>query len=337
MSETTLTEHLAVRFARIALGHVGREYPNKPDHVLAGPQDARTPRELHPVFFGSYDWHSCVHSYWMLARLLRRYPASEVADDIRALFDAQFVAEKVAAECAYLAAPTARGFKRPYGWGWLLKLAAELSSLDEMRWRDRIAPLAEIFAQRFRDFLPLATYPVRVGTHFNTAFGLRMAADYAEATQDDAFSALLRETALRWYGADQDCPAWGEPSGDDFQSSALIEAECMRRLLSPGDFLPWFDRFLPRLAQHEPATLFRPATVTDRSDGKLAHLDGLNLSRAWCWRALAGALPEADARRAILLDAARRHLDAGLPHIASDYMGEHWLASFAVLAIDAEG
>ena len=192
MSEIILTEQLAVRFARIALGHVGREYPNKPDHVLAGPQDARTPRELHPVFFGSYDWHSCVHSYWMLARLLRRYPASDAADAIRALFDEQFVVEKIAAECAYLAAPTARGFKRPYGWGWLLKLAAELWRLEDTRWREQIAPLAEIFAQRFRDFLPLATYPVRVGTHFNTAFGLRMAADYAAATQDDAFSALLQ-------------------------------------------------------------------------------------------------------------------------------------------------
>lgn len=336
MTVTPLTEQLAVRFARIALGHVGREYPNKPDHVLAGPQDARTPRDLHPVFFGSYDWHSCVHSYWMLARLLRRYPTSEAADEIRALFDAQFVAEKIAVECAYLAAPTARGFKRPYGWGWLLKLAAELWLFDETQWRERLAPLAEIFAQRFRDFLPLATYSVRVGTHFNTAFGLRMAADYATATHDDAFGALLRETALRWYGADRDCPAWGEPSGDDFQSSALIEAECMRRLLSRSDFLPWFDRFLPRLAQREPATLFHPATVTDRTDGKLAHLDGLNLSRAWCWRALAGALPEADARRSILQETAREHLDAGLPHIAGDYMGEHWLASFAVLAIDAE-
>lgn len=336
MSVPVLTEELATRFARIALGHVRREYPNKPDHVLAGPRDALTPRELHPVFYGSYDWHSCVHSYWMLARLLRRHPDSEAAADIRILFDEQFVAEKVAVECAYLAAPTARGFKRPYGWGWLLKLAAELSSLDEAIWRERLSPLAEIFAQRFRDFLPLATYPVRVGTHFNTAFGLRMAADYAAATEDGEFNTLLRDTALRWYGQDEDCPAWGEPSGDDFQSSTLIEAECMRRLLKADEFLSWFDRFLPRLSHSEPATLFAAATVTDRTDGKIAHLDGLNLSRAWCWRELAGALPEDDARRPILLDAAYRHLDAGLPHIAGDYMGEHWLASFAVLAIDVE-
>ncbi|CAN7283325.1 DUF2891 domain-containing protein [Bosea sp. LjRoot237] len=336
MTAARLTEELALRFARIALGHVGREYPNKPDHTLAGPQDALTPRELHPIFYGSYDWHSCVHSYWMLARLLRRYPGSEAAADIRALFDAQFTPEKVAVECAYLAAPTARGFKRPYGWGWLLKLAAELSLLDDKRWSDVCAPLAEVFAQRFRDFLPLATYPVRVGTHFNTAFGLRMAADYATATADDDLAALLRDTALRWYGADVDCPAWGEPSGDDFQSSALIEAECMRRLLAPEAFLPWLDRFLPRLERQEPATLFRPATVSDRSDGKIAHLDGLNLSRAWCWRALAGALPEGDARRAVAKTAAAEHLAAGIPHIAGDYMGEHWLASFAVLALEEE-
>ncbi len=336
MTAARLTEELALRFARIALGHVGREYPNKPDHTLAGPEDARTPRELHPIFYGSYDWHSCVHSYWMLARLLRRYPGFAAAADIRALFDAQLTPEKVAVECAYLAAPTARGFKRPYGWGWLLKLAAELSLLDDKRWSKIIAPLAEVFAQRFRDFLPLATYPVRVGTHFNTAFGLRMAADYAAATADDEFATLLRQTALRWYGDDVDCPAWGEPSGDDFQSSALIEAECMRRLLTPEAFLPWFDRFLPRLEHQEPATLFGPATVTDRSDGKIAHLDGLNLSRAWCWRALADALPEGDARRAVAKTAAAAHLAAGFPHIAGDYMGEHWLASFAVLALEEE-
>ncbi|MFC5419965.1 DUF2891 domain-containing protein [Bosea eneae] len=336
MTAAHLTEELALRFARIALGHVGREYPNKPDHTLAGPEDARTPRELHPIFYGSYDWHSCVHSYWMLTRLLRRYPGFAAATDIRALFDAQLTPEKVAVECAYLAAPTARGFKRPYGWGWLLKLAAELSLLDDKSWSKIIAPLAEVFAQRFRDFLPLATYPVRVGTHFNTAFGLRMAADYATATADEALATLLRETALRWYGEDADCPAWGEPSGDDFQSSALIEAECMRRLLAPEAFLPWFDRFLPRLERREPATLFRPATVTDRSDGKIAHLDGLNLSRAWCWRALAGALPDGDVRRLVAKTAAAEHLAAGIPHIAGDYMGEHWLASFAVLALEEE-
>ena len=332
----TLTSDMAAQFAGIALGHVRREYPNKPEHTLAGPDDARTPAALHPVFYGSYDWHSCVHGYWMLARLLRGHPGLPQAAAIRALFDVQLVVAKVAGECAYLAAPTARGFKRPYGWGWLLKLAHELSLLDEPRWAKALGPLAAVFAQRFRAFMPRATYPVRVGTHFNTAFALRMAADFATGAGDTALLALLRETAWRWYGADEDCPAWGEPSGDDFLSPALIEAECMRRLLPAEDFAPWFDHFLPRLPQGAPATLFRPARVSDRTDGKIAHLDGLNLSRAWCWRSLGGALDAADPRRPRMLKAAALHLAAGLPHIAGDYMGEHWLASFAVLALDED-
>jgi Protein of unknown function (DUF2891) len=337
MTILSLTPDLAAQFADIALGHIRREYPNKPDHVLAGPQDARTPSQLHPIFYGSYDWHSCVHSYWMLARLLRRFPHQRAAAAIRALFDAQFVADKVAAECAYLTAPTARGFKRPYGWAWLLKLAEELTLQDDPRWSRTLAPLAGVFAQRFRDFLPLATYPVRAGAHFNTAFGLRMAADYAAATKDSALAALLLETGRRWYGGDVDCPAWGEPGGDDFFSSTLIEAESMRRLLPPEEFSLWFGRFLPRIAQGEPTTLLRPAIVSDRTDGKIAHLDGLNLSRAWCWRSLAAALPLDDPRRALAEEAAARHLTAGLPHLAGDYMGEHWLASFAVLALEAGG
>lgn len=331
-SDDALSAHIAARFADVALGHVRREYPNKPGHVLAGPGDARTPRALHPLFYGSFDWHSSVHTHWMLARLLRRFPDMAAAAAIGDLFDEQFTSDKVAAECAYLAAPSARAFERPYGWGWLLKLAEELA-LHDAGWSRALAPLAAVFAQRFRDFLPLATYPVRSGAHFNTAFGLWLAADFAGIAEDAALTALLRETAVRWYGADTDCPAWGEPSGDDFLSPTLIEAECMRRLLPAEDFARWLPRFLPGIAQGEPATLFLPATVSDRTDGKTAHLDGLNLSRAWCWRALAPALP-ARAREAAQA-AAKRHLAAALPHIADDYMGAHWLASFAVLALDA--
>jgi hypothetical protein len=328
----TLTPALADRFAAIALGHVTREYPNTLTHTLATPADARTPAELHPIFYGSTDWHSCVHGYWLLARLLQLFPASPHADSIRALFDRQLTPQKIAGECAYFHAPTARGFERPYGWAWLLKLADALAPLPNPQWHHALAPLADMVAQRFRDFLPIASYPVRVGTHFNTAFALRMAADYAP---DPALHTLLRQTAERWYHPDGNCPAWGEPGGDDFLSPALIEAECMRRLLPPDRFLPWFDRFLPHLAAGQPASLFTPATVTDRSDGKIAHLDGLNLSRAWCFGALADALPEPDPRRPIMQDAAERHLTASLPHIAGDYMGEHWLASFALLALQA--
>ncbi|MCJ2069137.1 DUF2891 domain-containing protein [Methylobacterium sp. J-030] len=330
-----LTPERAGRFAALALGHVTREYPNKPGHVLAGPEDARTPAALHPVFYGSYDWHSCVHAFWLLARVLRLFPDGAEAGAIRARFDAQLTPGKVAGECASFGRPDARGFERPYGWAWLLKLADELARLPEPRWAGALAPLAGIVVRRFRDFLPLAAYPVRVGTHFNTAFALRLAADYAEGAGDAALRALLLQKAERWYGADEACPAWGEPGGDDFLSSALIEAECMRRLLPPERFGPWFDRFLPDLAAGRPATLFRPAAVTDRSDGKIAHLDGLNLSRAWCFRALAGALPPADPRRPLLIAAAEVHLAAGLPHVAGDYMGEHWLATFALLALAA--
>ncbi len=324
-----LSPELASRFAAIALGHVEREYPNKPGHVLAGPEDARTPRALHAVFFGSFDWHSCVHGYWLLARILRRFPQGPQAGSIAALFDRQLTAEKVARECAYFAAPTAHGYERPYGWAWLLKLAAELAALPEPRWPAALEPLSELIRQRFRAFLPIATYPIRTGTHFNTAFALRLAADGME-------QAPLLAAAERWYRADTDCPGWGEPGGDEFLSPALVEAECMRRLLRDG-FATWFDRFLPALAERRPAALFRPAVPSDRSDGKIAHLDGLNLSRAWCFRSLAGSLPACDARVAVLREAAEVHLAAALPHLDVHYMGEHWLASFALLALDEGG
>jgi hypothetical protein len=324
---SSMTPDLADRFASIALGHVIREYPNKLDHVLAGSGDPRGPADLHPVFYGSFDWHSCVHSYWMLAHLYRHFPAMANAAAIRALFDAHLVQERIAGECAYLAAPSTKGFERPYGWAWLLKLAAELALHDAppaRAWSAALEPLAGVFAARLTAFLPLATYPVRAGVHSNTAFAVRLALDYP----DPPLRALLTETARRWYMADADCQAW-EPGGDEFVSPALIEAECMRAALPEAEFLPWFAGFLPRIGQRLPATLFTPATVSDRSDGKIAHLDGLNLSRAWCWRSLARFTREPEA----ILRVAQSHIDASLPHVAGDYMGEHWLCSFAVLAL----
>ncbi|MGX5666405.1 DUF2891 domain-containing protein [Rhizobium daejeonense] len=327
--------HTAEKFARIALSHVELEYPHKPGFVFGSRDDVRSPRETHPVFFGSYDWHSCVHGYWMLARLLNRFADLPAAPEIRGLFERRLTTEAVAGEVVLFERPESRGFERPYGWGWLLKLAAELEVMEERRFADILRPLSRLVAGCFQEFLPLASYPVRVGTHFNTAFAIRLAADYGTAINDQTLVDLLRTTAVRWYGEDRDCPAWGEPSGDDFLSSALTEAECMRRLLPIEAFAGWFSRFLPRLAERRPATLFSPASVSDRSDGKIAHLDGLNLSRAWCFRSLAGALAVNDPRRTILQAAANRHLAASLPHVAGDYMGEHWLASFAVLALEA--
>ena len=332
----TLTPAIASKFATLALSHVTREYPNKLEHVLTGPADLRSPRELHPVFYGSYDWHSCVHGYWLLARVLRRQPTLPQAADIRALFDAHLTSHNVAAEVAYLAPPARATFERPYGWAWVHMLAAELAihdSDDGRRWFAMLAPLADAIVVRWLAFLPRATYPIRVGTHFNTAFAIALSLSYAERCDVAELAVALRDAATRWYASDSDCQAW-EPGSDEFLSPALMEAECMRRVLSPDAFATWFSRFLPRLAGEQPATLFMPATVSDRSDGKIAHLDGLNLSRAWCWRHLAGTLPDADARKQRALDAVQRHLEASLAHVAGDYMGEHWLATFALLAID---
>ncbi len=329
-----LTPQIAALYARTAMGHVTREYPHKLDHVMGGPGDVKGPRDLHPIFFGSFDWHSCVHGWWTLFTVLRLHPGLPEAAQIRALADDLFTPGNVAVETVYLARPESRGFERPYGWAWLLMLAAELERHGDGR-ADTLRPLTRAFADRFKAFLPLADYPVRVGTHYNTAFALRLTLDYAEVAGDEALAALCRERAGRWHSADRDCPAW-EPSQDEFLSPALMEAALMRRVLEPGDFARWFDAFLPRLEQGEPATLFRPAGVSDRSDGKIAHLDGLNLSRAWCWREIAASLDAADPRRAVAREAARVHLNAALPHVTGDYMGEHWLASFALLALLAE-
>jgi hypothetical protein len=324
-----LTAEIADRFAGIALGHVRQEYPNKLDHVLEGPEDALGPRALHPLFYGSFDWHSCVHGYWLLLRTLRLFPDMPSALRIRALADEMLCEDKIAGELAYLDRAYTGGFERPYGWAWLLMLHAE-AQRHERGWADALAPLAAAFAARFHAFLPRLTYPIRVGAHYNTAFALALSLEWA-AANDPALVALIRERALDYYGGDRDCPAW-EPGGDEFISPALTEALLMRRVLPAGDFARWFADFLPDLPAGRPAALFTPAFVSDRSDGKIAHLDGVNLSRAWCWRGLAGAL--APGLAALARDAAERHLDASLPYVAGDYMGEHWLATFALLALE---
>ena len=332
----TLTAEIATRFAGIALGHVTREYPNKLDHVLTASQDLKSPRALHPIFFGSFDWHSCVHGHWLLARLYRRFPQLPEAGAIRALLDAQFTADKAAGELRYLEQPAARGFERPYGWAWALALQAELlrhESAPGRRWAAALAPLAKEFVRRFEAYLPLATYPVRAGAHTNTAFALFLAREYAVAARSSGFAGLCAEAALRWYRADRGCPAW-EPSQDDFLSPALMEAALMGDVMPKEDFAAWLAAFLPQASGGEPATLFEPATVTDRTDGKIAHLDGLNLSRAWCWRHIVADLPASDPLRARAETAIDLHLASALGHVAGDYMGEHWLATFALLALD---
>ncbi|HEY2070179.1 MAG TPA: DUF2891 domain-containing protein [Rhizomicrobium sp.] len=323
MHELTLDK--ASLFARTALGHVTQEWPNKIDHVLTGPEDVKGPSALHPVFYGSFDWHSCVHSHWLLARALRRFPNLPEAGAIRALLDDQFTPEKVAGEVAYLARPASRGFERPYGWAWLLMLQGELAQHADARWADTLKPLADAFVTRFREFLPLATYPVRTGMHSSTAFAMILAQDYARAMGDDAFAALCNAKLCDWHGADTDCRVF-EPSQSDFLSPTLTIAAAMRGALGK-DFAAWFARYLPNV----PSALLTPAIVSDRSDGQIAHLDGLNLSRAWCWRLITRDMPNLDPRIVPAVDA---HLQSAMPHVTGDYMGEHWLASFALLALD---
>jgi len=328
-----LTIDLARHYVRIALGHVSREYPHKADHVMDGPGDVYLPRRAHPVFYGSFDWHSCVHGFWLLVRLRRMFPAMPEAAAIEALIDERFADDNIRAELAYLARASSRGFERPYGWAWLLKLAAELRADTSPRarpWASSLAPLADAFAARFKAFLPLQTYPVRAGSHANSAFALILASDYAASHGDQALHDALVRSARAWFGTNAGAQAW-EPSGEDFLSPTLCAAQAMRRLLPDDEFRAWLARYLPELHAAAPASLFIPAIVSDRSDGRIGHLDGLNLSRAWAWRDLAGVL--AGKAREAALAAAQAHLDAGMPHVAGDYMGEHWLATYAVLAM----
>ena len=328
----SLTESLAAKFASVALGHVTRQWPNKMDHVLTGPGDVIGPRAAHPIFYGSFDWHSAVHSHWLLARLYRRFPDGAEAANIRAMLDAQFTKENVAGEVAYLARPSARGFERPYGWAWALMLQGELArhETDEgQRWASNLKPFADAFVRRFKDFLPLATYPVRSGVHSSTSFALTLALDYAQAVNDLAFSEILEKKARDWHLADRGANPF-EPSQSDFLWPTLMEAALMHGVLPDAEFRKWFAAFLPEI----PDTLLTPATVTDRSDGQIAHLDGLNLSRAWCWTLIADAHDGDNAFNARIRPVIDTLIGSALGHIAGDYMGEHWLASFATLALD---
>ena len=319
-------DELSERMARLAIENIGREYPNAPGHLLHSAADLRPPRELHPAFFGSYDWHSSVHQHWLLVRLLRLNMAGTQADGARNALAATLTPEALEIEAAYL--QDRPSFERTYGWAWLLKLADELASWEDAdadRWRRALAPAVEAVASNWMAFLGRVTYPIRAGTHANTAFGLALALDHARATAASAFATSLLDRGLGWFAGDRDYPAHLEPGGDDFLSGALMEAAAMTRLLGGMAFAEWFGAFLPS----PPSVLLEPATVADRSDARTVHLDGLNLSRAWCWRAIFGITGQELARRA-----AERHLDASIPHLFSgEYVGEHWLSSFALLAL----
>ncbi len=330
----------AAGYAEVALTNIKREFPSSVHHTMTAPGDFPfRPRVRTPVFYGSYDWHSSVEMHWLLARLLRIAGDAVPAPAIRKALRAQFTPVALEAEAEYIGGPGRVG-QRPYGWGWALALVQEARSWGDpsgMKWAAAMAPLAEAITGCFLDWLPKATYPDRCGLHANSAFGMSRALGYARLRAADGDPALLEAISaksLDWFGGDTLYPAGWEPSGHDFLSPALAEAELMAQLLPRDEFAWWLSFFLPGVAGREPASLFTPAVVSDASDGQIAHLHGLNASRAWCWRRIAESLPTGDPRVEHALAAARIHADAALPHVVGDdYMVEHWLACYAVLML----
>lgn len=325
-------------FARVAIDNITREYPSYVMYVADGPGPARTNRELHPAFYGSFDWHSCVEMHWTLIRLMRLFPAQVPSAGATATLDGLLTPEHLEAEVAFFVQH--KGFQRPYGWGWLLSLAHELDTwadADAARWRAVLDPLVRLIEQRLLDWLPLAAYPVRYGTHFNSAFGLARSLPYASAKAqrgDPNLRDAIGEAATRWFAGDLDYPAHLEPSGSDFLSPALTECELMAAVLDSSAYTTWLDGFLPGLSRGEPAALFEPAIVSDSTDGQIAHLHGLNLSRAWGFRRLTEVLSADDGRQRPLDTAIERHKEASLGQVVGgDYMVEHWLAAYAVLLL----
>jgi hypothetical protein len=331
----------AGRFAKLALACVHREYPNKIAHVLDGDADVRPPRSLTPIFYGCFDWHSSVHGHWLLARLAREFPDADFAAPARAALAVSFTEEKVAAEVAYLQAPGRASFERPYGLAWLLQLTAELRSWndgDARRWATVLQPLEAEAANHIRTWLPKLAYPIRVGEHSQTAFAFGLIRDWSVIAGDAAMRDLVDARSRAYYLGDVDCPLAYEPSGEDFLSPCLAEADLMRRVLAPSAFADWLGRFLPGIPRKASAAWLEPGVVTDRKDPKLAHIDGLNLSRAWMLRGIAAGLPPGDPRRAALEATSAAHADAALPAVTGEhYEGGHWLGSFAVYLLGESG
>lgn len=326
----TLDAATAGRFAALALACVDREYPNQIRHLMTSDDDAGTPRQLTPAFYGCFDWHSSVHGHWLLVRLSRLFPEADFGAQARTKLAANLDRSKLLAEAAYMAHPERAGFQRPYGLAWLLQLVAELDEWDDDQardWRAWLQPAEQIAVSRLHDWIPLLHYPIRDGEHSQTAFAFGLIHDYARRMADQRTLAVLADAAERFYRADRDCPIHYEPSGHDFLSPCLAEADFMRRVLSPSEFASWLGDFLPRIGQDGWLPV---AVVTDRADGKLAHIDGLNLSRAWMLSGMAHGLPSDDDRRGALLSAAEAHAQAGLEGVTDEfYAGSHWLASFA--------
>lgn len=327
---------LAATYAITIIHAVRREFPNAMQHVTTNPDDRPLPHELHPAFYGSFDWHSSVHMHWALIRLLRRVPEKLDRTAVIEALGEHLTGSNLQQEANYLLAR--KSFERPYGWGWALTLAYELAAWENelsVKWLKAFRPLADAITGLFLEWLPIATYPVRAGMHSNSAFGLARSmlwARYLAAHGDDRLLTAITRTAIQWFGKDRDYPAGYEPGGSDFLSPALTEVELMSAILDEDTFLHWLEGFLPGLSAGEPKSLFEPAYVSDARDGQVAHLHGLNLYRAFVFRLLHEKLPSKDTRKTSLHAGITAHANASLGAVTgSDYMVEHWLASFAIL------
>ena len=327
-----LTLDQANILATLPIGCVTKEYPNKLGHVLGAEEDLGTPKTLHPAFYGCFDWHSAVHGHWSMVRLLKTFPNLKDAELIREILSEHLSKENIAVEVAYFDNKHNRNYERTYGWGWLLKLAEELHSFDDPLAREleeNLEPLTELIAQKFVDYLPKLQYPVRVGTHTNTAFGLAFAWDYAESLEHQELKDAIRNRALAFYQEDSGCPLAWEPSGADFLSPCFEELDLMRRILGKEDFMTWADSFMPTLKEVDFS--LPEAIVGDREDGQLVHLDGLNFSRAWVLYGLTKQYPEEFGH---VVPLAHKHFAYSFPNlVGDDYEGGHWLGSFAIYAL----
>ena len=329
------------RFALLALDCVHREYPNKISHVMNSAGDVAAPSQLTPAFYGCFDWHSSVHGHWLLTRILTTQPGGVYEEEIREKLGASFTEANLAAELAYYTAEGRASFERPYGVAWYLQLVAELEESDDpqlTQWRETLRPLEEAIVAQVVDWLPKLAYPVRLGTHNQTAFAFGLMLDYARTVGDDTLAKAIRDKTLGFHLADRDCPLAYEPSGEDFLSPCLMEADLMRRVMPVTEYAGWLTGFLPQIPTDGRADWLEPGVVRDASDGKLVHLDGVNLSRAWALEGVASALPEGDDRIPALLAAARRHKETGIAAVSDEhYSGSHWLASFATYLTSRRG
>ena len=331
----------AERFANLALACVHKEYPNKLSHTLNGDADVAPPRKLTPAFYGCYDWHSSVHGHWLLVRLVRSFPNADFAQPAREALRQSLSAEHITQEASYLRAEGRASFERPYGLAWLLQLVAELREWHDPEAKEmatNLHPLEEAALARLNDWLPKLSHPVRIGEHYQTAFALSLMLDYARTAGDAKFAYLVVSKARQFYLGDQTCPLAYEPSGEDFLSPCLGETDLMRRVLPNNDFARWLQAFLPQISSARRGNWLQPVVSPDPSDPKLAHLDGLNLSRAWMLEGIAAGLPKGDKRLPMIKAVAEEHRRAGLAAVTGKhYEGGHWLGSFAVYLVTRRG